>query len=146
MAQDSASNKMSDCRMDDRVSGVGSFIFFTSLSKPTSGLHNSFSEVKWLKDEPDKSPPSTSMVSNACELVSTPLYDSWTRCLSKGTTMNLFHSIRFRVSRKQNFSNSFSICRIHLMFCSINGDITPLTTAKDCKYVVHRGNKQQITY
>ena len=76
MVQDSASNKMADCRMDDRVSDVGSFIFFTSLSKPTSSFHNSFSEVKWLKDEPDKSPPSTSTVSNARELVSTSLYDS----------------------------------------------------------------------
>jgi len=76
MVQDSASYKMADYRKDDRVSGVGSFIFFTSLSKPTSGFHNSFSEVKWLKDEPDKSPLRISVVSNARELASTTLYAS----------------------------------------------------------------------
>ena len=59
--------------MDDRVSGVGGFIFFISLSKPTSGFHSSCSEVKCLKDEPDKSLPSTSMVSNVREFVSIPL-------------------------------------------------------------------------
>jgi len=76
MVQGSASNKMADYQMDDRESGVANFIFFTSLSKPTSGFHSSFSEVKWLKDEPDKSPPSTSMVSNARGLASTSLYTS----------------------------------------------------------------------
>jgi len=76
MARDNPSNKMVDYRIDDRVSGVESFIFFTSLSKPTSGFHSSFSEVKWLKDEPEKSPPGISTVSNAHGLASTTLYAS----------------------------------------------------------------------